>query len=88
MYQRHDERLDDIQAQLAYDHQWHIEHAEYQAFCFNTMEKIFQHFGFSSVQDMTGFPQMPPFADRLRQPYQRASQPQEDNQTNIQEDDE
>ncbi|GMN21821.1 hypothetical protein TIFTF001_040129 [Ficus carica] len=73
MYQHHDKRLDDIQAQLAYDRQWNLEHAEYQASCFNTMDKMFQHFSFSSGQDMTGFPQMPPFPDRLRQPYQRAS---------------
>ena len=52
------------------------------------MEKMFQHFGFSSGQDMIGFPQMSPFPDCLRQPYQQASQPQGDNQTNIQEDDE
>ena len=70
MYQHHDGRLDDIQAQLAYDRQWHLEHAEYQASCFNTMEKMFQHFGFSSGQDMTGFPQMLPFPDYLHQLYQ------------------
>ncbi|GMN23245.1 hypothetical protein TIFTF001_040425 [Ficus carica] len=30
MYQHHDERLKNIQAQLAYDLHWHQEHAEYQ----------------------------------------------------------
>ncbi|GMN48394.1 hypothetical protein TIFTF001_017565 [Ficus carica] len=73
MYQSHDDRLDDIQAQLGYDRQWNLEHAEYQAFYFNTIEKMFQHFGFSSGHDMIGFPQMPPFPDHLRHPYQRAS---------------
>ncbi|GMN60701.1 hypothetical protein TIFTF001_029794 [Ficus carica] len=57
--------LNDIQAQLSYDHQWHLEHAEYEASYFNTMEKMFQHFGFSSGRDITGFPHMPPFPDRL-----------------------
>ncbi|GMN58197.1 hypothetical protein TIFTF001_027295 [Ficus carica] len=84
MYQHHDVKLDDIQAQLAYDRRWHLVHAEYKASCFNTMEQMFQHFDFSLGRDMTEFPQMPPFPNRLHQPYQQASQQQGDNQTNIQ----
>ena len=87
-YQSYGERLDDIQAQLAHDRQWHLENAEYQASCFNTIEQMFQHFGFSSGHDMTGFPQMPPFPDHLRHPYQQASQPPGDKQPNIHDDDE